>query len=392
MSSIPHIHLKSMIFATVLTVAILSISIALTSSRVDSSATDNISGYAWSETIGWISMNSTSDGSATGYGVKVATNGDLSGYAWSENIGWISFNASDVGGCPSGTCAPKLERTSGPNMGVVSGWARAVNASTTVNTGGWDGWISLNCANNGACATSDYKVKATDCSWGGDAWGSDVVGWISFGGARGGNVTGTGEGCHPIEYSCVGSPIVDPNASVCSNKNPLSSGVNYQLVAGCVAPNFESECHFVCKSGFVADTATTCRPTQCNNGGDNDGDTLADLTDPGCSNINDDSELGALPTLTLNPRTVDGSGTGGSTVLTWSSGGDVPEALCTLQGGNGAYITPTSVPFTADDGVGDNLYTGTVTVTGIKARTTFTIRCDGQASATVDIVPIGAET
>src|SRR3989344_4879314 len=79
---------------------------------------DNTSGYAWSENIGWISLNSSncdpdnnnqsngatgcpSTGSAVpNYGVSIyrpsnwsdAEAGKFSGWAWSENIGWVAFD------------------------------------------------------------------------------------------------------------------------------------------------------------------------------------------------------------------------------------------------------------------------------------------------------------
>lgn len=148
--------------------------------HVEASATDNLSGYAWSENIGWISFNCTDTGTCatSPYGVTVSATGALSGYAWSENIGWVSFNAGDVSGCPSGTCAPSFDKISGN----VTGWAKALSAG-----GGWDGFISLSGIN--------YGVSVSGCAWGGWAWGSDVVGWVSFGGANGGTVTGTGNAC-----------------------------------------------------------------------------------------------------------------------------------------------------------------------------------------------------
>lgn len=61
---------------------------------VEAGIDDNVSGYAWSENIGWISFNSTSSGGGIDYGVDVdISTGDFSGYAWSENIGWISFES-----------------------------------------------------------------------------------------------------------------------------------------------------------------------------------------------------------------------------------------------------------------------------------------------------------
>src|SRR5512133_3036518 len=67
-------------------------------------AGDALSGYAWSENIGWISFNCTNNnscGTSGNYGVNVSTT-NLSGYAWSENIGWITFNSAELSGCPSG--------------------------------------------------------------------------------------------------------------------------------------------------------------------------------------------------------------------------------------------------------------------------------------------------
>ena len=74
---------------------------------------DNLSGWAWSETIGWINFNGAN------YGVNVDNGGNISGYAWAETIGWISFNENS--GCPDAPCKPKLNKSNGE----VSGWARA---------------------------------------------------------------------------------------------------------------------------------------------------------------------------------------------------------------------------------------------------------------------------
>src|SRR3989338_169857 len=60
---------------------------------------DNLSGFAWSSNTGWISFNSTNQGTGANYGVTVAKNGDMSGYAWSSNIGWISFEDGDTKKC-----------------------------------------------------------------------------------------------------------------------------------------------------------------------------------------------------------------------------------------------------------------------------------------------------
>ncbi len=55
---------------------------------------------------------------------------DVSGWAWSENIGWISFNQSDLSDCPRGECRARVDFDSGQ----ISGWARVLS---------YNGWLSL---------------------------------------------------------------------------------------------------------------------------------------------------------------------------------------------------------------------------------------------------------
>jgi hypothetical protein len=129
---------------------------------------DNMSGYAWSSNIGWISFNCTNDNSCAtaDYGVNENADGTLTGYAWSSNIGWIQFGG--LGGFPVGT------GTYSQNAQVVGssvrGWIRAISQ----NGSGWDGWISL----SGTSPT--YGVSFSGTSFTGYAWGSDVVGWVLF--------------------------------------------------------------------------------------------------------------------------------------------------------------------------------------------------------------------
>ncbi len=125
-------------------------------------AADNIVGWAWSENIGWISMNCVNTGTcgANNYGVNINPGtGAMTGYAWSDNIGWISFNG-----------------TLNTGTGAITGWAQAcagtVNGDCTggFRTDGWDGQISL----------TGLSISGT--SFSGFAWGSDVVGWADFSG------------------------------------------------------------------------------------------------------------------------------------------------------------------------------------------------------------------
>jgi len=133
--------------------------------EVEAGSEHNMSGYAWSDNIGWISFNCSdlSSCSTVDYGVNVESNNELSGYAWSENIGWVSFNESDLSGCPEGDCKAKLVGTS------LEGWAKVLSD-------GGD-WISL--ATQGG-ETLDYGVTINDSKFVGYAWGSDILGWIDF--------------------------------------------------------------------------------------------------------------------------------------------------------------------------------------------------------------------
>jgi len=51
----------------------------------------NLTGHAWMEGYGFVSMNGA--GSGVDYGVTATTEG-LSGYAWSEKLGWVNFDDS----------------------------------------------------------------------------------------------------------------------------------------------------------------------------------------------------------------------------------------------------------------------------------------------------------
>jgi hypothetical protein len=67
----------------------------------------NVSGWAWSENIGWISFNCLNQNSCqtVNYGVNLDPQTKIfSGYAWSENVGWITFNESELSGCPQAPC------------------------------------------------------------------------------------------------------------------------------------------------------------------------------------------------------------------------------------------------------------------------------------------------
>lgn len=136
--------------------------------EVKAGASDNVSGWAWSENIGWISFNNTTGGGGVDYGVNIEPDGNLSGCAWSENIGWIDFEPS--GPYPS---SPNYSAKVDLDTKELSGWARALAYGD-----GWDGWIKFK--KDPSEGGADYGVYIDSGEFHGFAWGSDVVGWISF--------------------------------------------------------------------------------------------------------------------------------------------------------------------------------------------------------------------
>lgn len=176
---------------------------------VEAGTGENTSGFAWSETIGWISFNSTSDISTdVSYGVIVDTankatggTGVISGTAWSRGadetggVGWISFDRVKTGNPP----AAPFDSGLGPiaqvdwSTGKVTGWARALagceeipgapapcsSSSAGAAAGGWDGWIKLS-DDTTVPVWSGKGVKISGNRFSGYAWGGDVVGWVDF--------------------------------------------------------------------------------------------------------------------------------------------------------------------------------------------------------------------
>ena len=116
--------------------------------KAQAGAGQNIYGWAWSETIGWISFNNISGGGDINYGANIdPITSVISGYTWSENIGWITFNQAELFGCPGFPCLAWVEPGCATDQCDVFGWARVcsvfqANCSGVLdpNRGGWEGW------------------------------------------------------------------------------------------------------------------------------------------------------------------------------------------------------------------------------------------------------------
>jgi len=160
-----------------------------------------ITGWAWSDTVGWVDFNCSNRGTcgSVNFGVIVNANGTLSGHAWSENVGWISANSSDLSGCPQSPCTARFQN------GQLLGWMRALSGGSA-QSGGWDGFIALSDTNTGDGIT--YGVSADqDGDFSGYAWGSTVMGWLGFSTSYG-TVHTDYQQCTP-QYFCADGPDVD---------------------------------------------------------------------------------------------------------------------------------------------------------------------------------------
>lgn len=202
-----------------------------------------LSGFAWSENIGWISFNSAncdSDGDGKSNGatgcqplgdtvspyevgateMSIGVNRSiarLSGHAWADkdHLGWISFYRKETGNPPALTPVydPGTEnnyKDSENNIVLayldednkLQGWARATSACDNnndgdcvdsgngegvgagTNSGGWDGWIALGDAKPSANPVYGVSLDLTTKQFKGWASGGSnpdgVIGWVSF--------------------------------------------------------------------------------------------------------------------------------------------------------------------------------------------------------------------
>lgn len=156
-------------------VAALALALILsTPPHAFSSSGNAITGYAWSDNVGWVSLSGGT------FGLSTDSSGNVTGYAWGDNVGWVSANPADTA-----SCGAQAKLTSGS----FTGWLRALN------TGG-DGCISLSGSGYQATTVNNSGYNnSTDY-----AWGSDAVGWLS--------VNASGGACTPT-YVCSANQLVD---------------------------------------------------------------------------------------------------------------------------------------------------------------------------------------
>ena len=368
--------------------------------KADAGVADNVSGFAWSENIGWISFNSTSDGSAVDYGVSVdqGGTGDFSGFAWSENIGWIDFapTVAKYGAFPeSPNHGARLEADN-----TVTGWAFAVAGGDFVD--GWDGWIKLSGdwdgdgvteptdgPDGGDGGTGDDSVRLDGNNFVGYAWGSDVVGWIDFDPG----VSGSGVVIDIPVPDCSDNVNNDPSQDILIDFDGGGVGAPDP---GCADANDDNE----------DDDAP-----QCSDGADNDGDGLRDFDgggvgapDPGCTGPSDDDETDPIPDsfslsksgdISVNLVSGGGDSTSSQTIITVIPVGSFSEDVSlsvqsvvpAISGATYNFVDDNIIEYSEyDNGVGSSF---SITVPNTLSSGVYTITIKGTGGGLERTVSVG---
>lgn len=184
-----------------------------------------VTGWLWGGTgdgignssgMGWISMNGGNVVGGADYSVDIpSADGNVSGYAWSENLGYINFDP--VGPYPAGP-AYSAKRV-GDNL---EGWARFEEIRLAgANAGGWLGWIKLKGANYGV------SINSSDGKLSGYGW-SDELGWIDF--SRGAiSVLDISLSASP--GSCLACASLSPTLTASVNEPPttITGNITYEF-------------------------------------------------------------------------------------------------------------------------------------------------------------------
>ena len=177
-------------------------------SAASATLNSNVRGWAWADTIGWISLSDQNTGSGVGtYGVNLDfSSGELTGFGLSEKAGWICFGSS----CSVSECGGSVPASNRPydvpyaavvpSPYATGSLARNVHGWAKVCEQGDSGWISLNCSDPlpSVCGAYPYRVpfdmstrqftdtpapgspnNGTSFAWNGDSDGSGI-GYVDF--------------------------------------------------------------------------------------------------------------------------------------------------------------------------------------------------------------------
>jgi hypothetical protein len=201
----------------------LALALILSSAPHALSAGTPIMGWAWSDNIGWVSLNcaNTDGAGCSTYGLSTDASGNVTGYAWGDNIGIISAKPADTASCGAQANVAK---------GNFTGFLRALNT-------GSDGCISL--SGSGYQATTASNPNYTN--YADAAWGGDTVGWLIFNAA--------GAQCTPT-FSC----------NLSGNAVNSCTGATQTCTNGCTPPTGCTPGPSY--SGCISINSATCSPAQ----------------------------------------------------------------------------------------------------------------------------------
>ena len=174
-----------------------------------SSTTGTLTGFAWNDTVGWISFNCDNSSHTGGenqcatsnYSVTIDANGDFLGCAWNDVVGWISFN--NTGACSSAT-----------SFKVNTAW-RATSTvaylnSATLDTGIAEGAALQSIIWQGslpADTTVDFQIATS----------SSASGPWTFYGPNGSTADYYGLACPSIGAGGPGT-VAQPNSPICVDR------------------------------------------------------------------------------------------------------------------------------------------------------------------------------
>ncbi|MBP6857930.1 MAG: hypothetical protein KBC11_01925 [Candidatus Pacebacteria bacterium] len=355
----------TLLFASILVVSSFYIGFNyLNQKNVSAAGEVPVTGWLWSDTVGWVSLNCSNNSTCgtVSYSVMQSTDGSWTGYGWNDNIGWLDFNT----GCPAGTAG-----TCGAQMisNSLKGWARFTSASE-----GWDGWVSFSSTNDhdrntAGVQQAPYSYGATRSGDNvfGYAWGSEIVGWLSFENVVVPNNTGpTGtllaNSCNIASGAANCNSTVDwttadltaSSTSITRNTGAPSSFTPSPLASGSQSTVLSyGATTFYLYHNSIELAQSTANAT-CDSGLAWNGSTC------------ETSTKGPTVTLNASPMSIF---SGGSATLSWISSN---VTSCTASGGSWTGPKPVTSSYPHDS-------TGTLTST-----TTFTLSCTGPFGNAVD--------
>lgn len=189
-----------------------------------------LSGWAWSSNIGWISFNSNNTGSAIPYSVTIDPETKvLSGYAWSSSLGWLRFGSGLDGPIEGGDNWPaKIDgdkltgwaRFCSVYVDGCSGETKPINGS---ELGSWDGWLKM----------ENVTYNRDLGRFEGFSWGSLNVGWVNFLAT----LNDLPSGCTPVNTVDTNCDGVDDCSINCGGNCVISCGGGGPSVTCSVEPS-----------------------------------------------------------------------------------------------------------------------------------------------------------